>query len=91
MRWEARRPRTQLQSAGQAWLVRRKAAPAKEVSSKLLTVMVKLFGTVDTECTRAQDEYDRKVRDGTLGHLEERARCDANGLYEPLVCIPGEL
>lgn len=40
---------------------------------------------------QAQEDFDRRREAGTLGHLEVRVECDRNGLYQPYVCIPGEM
>lgn len=45
---------------------------------------------MNTECTKAQNEYDRKEHAGTVGHLEIRPECDDDGNFMPFSCIPGQ-
>lgn len=46
---------------------------------------------VNTTCTLAQDAFDEKKLDGTLGYMEVRPTCDRNGLFSTFKCIPGEM
>lgn len=42
----------------------------------------------NTQCTIKRNEYDVRRAKGTLGSLEVRPVCDADGFYEPYMCIP---
>lgn len=48
-----------------------------------------LFRTVQTACFKAQDLYDEKRKDGTLGMYESRPVCDDNGYFFAKKCVPG--
>ncbi|XP_058831484.1 uncharacterized protein LOC131690044 [Topomyia yanbarensis] len=41
-------------------------------------------------CYKAQKQFDQKREDGTIGHLMQRPSCDADGNFQPVVCIPGQ-
>lgn len=43
-----------------------------------------------SECFKAQKTFDEKRQDGTIGHLMQRPECNADGYFEPVVCIPGQ-
>ncbi|XP_052754244.1 uncharacterized protein LOC113510491 [Galleria mellonella] len=43
---------------------------------------------MDTECHRAQDDYDDRYTRGETGVLEERPNCDGKGNYSTFSCIP---
>lgn len=49
---------------------------------------MKLLFLVVTKCTEKQAEWDKKRLDGTLGIMEPRPKCDRNGDFEPVWCIP---
>ncbi|XP_012276444.1 uncharacterized protein LOC105697574 isoform X2 [Orussus abietinus] len=44
---------------------------------------------ISSKCTQAQDAFDRRKEDGTLGSFEFRPRCDDDGHYVPEHCVPG--
>ncbi|XP_053621167.1 uncharacterized protein LOC128681368 [Plodia interpunctella] len=43
---------------------------------------------MDTECHRAQDDYDRRYTAGQVGILEERPLCNGKGMYAHISCAP---
>ncbi|XP_015596625.1 uncharacterized protein LOC107268394 isoform X2 [Cephus cinctus] len=44
-----------------------------------------------SHCTNAQDEYDERAANGTLGSMEVRPLCDGEGDFMPAHCIPGSI
>ncbi|KAF9803995.1 hypothetical protein SFRURICE_019191 [Spodoptera frugiperda] len=45
---------------------------------------------VKSDCHSAQDRYDERERNGELGALEERPRCDGKGKYYKFECVPAQ-
>lgn len=43
-----------------------------------------------SQCYKEQKTFDERRQNGTIGHLEQRPACDADGNFEPVVCIPGQ-
>uniref|UniRef100_A0A2H1WXU0 SFRICE_023887 n=1 Tax=Spodoptera frugiperda TaxID=7108 RepID=A0A2H1WXU0_SPOFR len=47
-------------------------------------------GRMKSDCHSAQDRYDERERNGELGALEERPRCDGKGKYYKFECVPAQ-
>ena len=48
-----------------------------------------ILNLVSTPCFQAQEEYEVRKLDGSLGMYETRPRCDENGDFVARKCQPG--
>ncbi|XP_001602125.2 uncharacterized protein LOC100118047 [Nasonia vitripennis] len=46
---------------------------------------------IESACTNAQKAYDKRKEEGTLGMAEIRPKCNTDGLYQTVHCIPGSI
>jgi hypothetical protein len=43
-----------------------------------------------SKCFTAQRQFDKDREDGIVGFLAQRPECDADGMFAPYRCIPGQ-
>lgn len=58
----------------------------------ICTLLNVIYSAVDnTKCMQDRNAFDKRMREQNVGHLMERPSCNADGLYNPIKCIPGQL
>jgi hypothetical protein len=43
-----------------------------------------------SKCFQTKRKFDDNLKDGLIGHLEQKPSCDGDGNFSPIVCIPGQ-
>jgi hypothetical protein len=43
-----------------------------------------------SECFQSKRKFDDDLKVGLIGHLQSSSRCDGDGNFNPIVCVPGQ-